>query len=348
MKMKLSKNNALIGVAIVGIIVAGILVFSDSGTGFSIDSLFGSSDKEIAEKAIKYINDNGFSQEPASLVSVEKESGLVKIKIKIGETEFDSYVSKDGKLLFPQAFVMDKEGEESSTASAPDKSAEEAAAEIVASLTKTDSPVLEAYIVSQCPFGLQMQRMMAEAIKSQPSLAQNLKARYIGAISGNTITAMHGDAEAKENFRQICIREEQPTKYWDYVSCYMQKGDATGCDASVGINTSSVNSCIATASRGLAYAKQDFDLSDQYGASGSPTLVLGGVTVSEFTAGGQPIFGGRSADEMRTIVCSAFSTQPAFCSAKLNTAQAATGYSETYQSSGASGSSGADANCDPA
>jgi hypothetical protein len=40
-----------------------------------------------------------------------------------------------------------------------------------------------------------------------------MKARYIGTVSGTTITAMHGEAEAKENLRQICIREEQSTKY---------------------------------------------------------------------------------------------------------------------------------------
>jgi len=38
----------------------------------------------------------------------------------------------------------------------------------------------------------------------------------------NTIKSMHGAAEAQENLRQICIREEQSGKYWDYVRCYIE------------------------------------------------------------------------------------------------------------------------------
>ena len=34
---------------------------------------------------------------------------------------------------------------------------------------KNDNPVLEAYVVSRCPFGIQMQRVMADVIKNIPS-----------------------------------------------------------------------------------------------------------------------------------------------------------------------------------
>ncbi len=64
------------------------------------------SPEDLAQKAIDYINKNILSEGiTASLVSVVEESGLYKIHIKIGEEEYDSYVSKDGKLLFPSGFV---------------------------------------------------------------------------------------------------------------------------------------------------------------------------------------------------------------------------------------------------
>ena len=64
------------------------------------------SPEDLAQKAIDYINENLLSEGiTASLVSVVEESGLYKIHIKIGEEEYDSYVSKDGKLLFPSGFI---------------------------------------------------------------------------------------------------------------------------------------------------------------------------------------------------------------------------------------------------
>ncbi len=62
--------------------------------------------EDLAQKAIGYINENMLSEGlTASLISVVEESGLYKIHIKIGEEEYDSYVSKDGKLLFPSGFL---------------------------------------------------------------------------------------------------------------------------------------------------------------------------------------------------------------------------------------------------
>lgn len=189
---------------------------------------------------------------------------------------------------------------------------------------KNDSPVLEAYVVSRCPFGIQMQRAMADAVKNMPDLAKYLKVRYIGASSGNTITSMHGDAEAQENLRQICIREEQPQKYWNYVACQMKSGNTAGCEKSAGINSSKLSACASDANRGVAYAEKDFVLDRQYNIGGSPTIVLNGAQISETR------YGGRSSDGVKTMVCSGFNSEPNFCSQKLNTTAAKSSFSETY------------------
>lgn len=196
-----------------------------------------------------------------------------------------------------------------------------------------------------------MQRAMADAIKSVPQLAQYLTVRYIGSVSGSTLSSMHGPEEGAENLRQICIRQEQPTKYWNYVSCYMQKtvataasgmplGDSTSCQASTGIDTSKLASCVADPTRGLAYAAADFAEDTKYGVTGSPTVVLDGAQASEFS------FGGRDSDAVKEMVCDAFSgSKPSFCSQTLNTAQAATSFSLTYaDASGAASSSAAACN----
>src|SRR3989344_1349321 len=348
---KINKNTILIIVAVAGIAITGGLIYADTNPNFSFPVIFGMSSNQIAQKAIVYINSNNLSDTPATLVAAAGESGIVKITIKIGETEFDSYATKDGKLLFPQAFDMSgkKAGDEGSQNT--DTTTGKTAEEIIAAIQKSDKPLVEAFVVSRCPFGIQMQRMIADAVNSVPALAQNIRVEYIGDVSGNTITAMHGDAEAQENLRQICIREEQPTKYWKYVSCQMKAGDTAGCQTSTGISSSQLDACVSTPSRGVAYAQKDFDLANQYGVSGSPTLIVNGAETSEFTSDNLPVFGSaRSSDEMKTIVCKAFNTQPSFCSTQLNTAQAATSFSATYSSAATSagGNSGiAGANCDP-
>ena len=328
---KQSKKTILISLVVIVVVIAGAIYYFTSHPDLSYLKFWQSGDKQAAEKAVKYINDNQLASSTVSLVSVSRESGLIKIKIKLGSTEFDSYISKDGKYLFPQALDISESTEptEGSTTTTSAATCDE--------LTKTDSPMLQAYVVSQCPYGLQMQRAMADAVARVPALANYIEARYIGAVSGNTITSMHGEEEATENLRQICIREEQPTKYWGYVACQIKAGDSKGCESSTGIDSSRLSACVADTSRGVAYATEDFTLSDTYGVSGSPTLILGDANVDESG------FGGRSSDAVKEIICCASSTKPSFCSQTLNTASAASSYSESYAGSGSTTSS---ANCE--
>jgi hypothetical protein len=332
---KMNRNTIFVAIAIIAIIVTSVLIFAHSNQGFTIPTIFGMSDSQIGKKAIDYINNNQLSSTPASLVSVSEASGLVKVKIKIGTSSFDSYATKDGKLLFPQAFDMTPKASATADSNIKSNSAQNPT-QTAASTTKTDKAMLEAFVVARCPYGLQMQRAMAEAVKNIPALAQYIKARYIGSVSGNTITSMHGDAEAKENLRQICIREEQPTKYWAYVGCQMKaSGTEVSCEQSTGVDSAKLNSCVSAPSKGIAYAKKDFDVNTKYNVSGSPTLILNGAQASESS------FGGRSSDAIRAMVCAGSKSQPSFCSQKLNTAEAATSFSASYASSAGSANSGA-------
>ena len=343
----INKNTFFIGIAVIGVLLVGGLIYANSNPEFSSSVSgflgFGMSNQKIAEKAINYINDNGLAGSTASLVNVSEESGLVKIKLEIGGNQVDSYATKDGKLLFPSVLKMEDDGADNSNTTASTQPTEEEIQAAAAAIQKTDNPMLEAYVVSRCPFGLQIQRAMADAVNSAPQLAQYIKVRYMGNVSGNTITAMHGDAEAQENLRQICIRDEQASKYWSYVACQMKSGDTAGCEKSTGIDSAKLSACMSDTSRGVAYAKEDFDLEKKYEVTGSPTLILGDNKVAEFN------FGGRTSDAVKTIVCAAFNSQPGFCSQTLNTASAASSFSETYAGAGSSGNSGAGgANCAPA
>lgn len=108
----MDKNMWMATIAIVAILVVGGLVYANHAGklgNLNLSMIFGgASDQAIANKAVAYINNNGLSQTPVTLTGpVTEESGLVKFKIEIGTNSFDSYATKDGKLLFPQVFEMD-------------------------------------------------------------------------------------------------------------------------------------------------------------------------------------------------------------------------------------------------
>lgn len=312
-----------IAVVVAGSLIAGAIIFWPK---INIKAL---SPEKVAAKAMDYINKNVVAQGiSASLMSVEKESGVYKIHIKVGEQEYDSYITQDGKYLFPIVYDMSAaSGKETESQNEQKKATCE-------DLKKADKALLEAFVVSQCPYGLQMQRILYEVVKNIPSLAENIKVRYIGSVEGDKITSMHGDAEAQENLRQICIREEQSDKYWNYIACNIKKGDVESCLTSANVNTTQLNTCMIDKTKGLKYAEADFNLQDKYKVSGSPTLLLNGAQVSEFD------FGGRTAEALKTLLCCGFSSTLDLCSQKLTEDSAATGFSDTYAGSGSSSGSG--------
>lgn len=65
------------------------------------------SPQAAAEKAINSINQQIEEDVTASLLEVTEESGVYKIHLKIAEREYESYITKDGKILF--SFGIDVE-----------------------------------------------------------------------------------------------------------------------------------------------------------------------------------------------------------------------------------------------
>lgn len=103
---KLSKNLIAIAIIIAGILIAGAIFYVNQEKGEKIAGAL--TDQQAAEKTINFINqylvEKGMN---VSLLNVAEERGLYKISFKAGEEKYDSYVSKDGKLLFLQGIDME-------------------------------------------------------------------------------------------------------------------------------------------------------------------------------------------------------------------------------------------------
>jgi len=272
------------------------------------------------------------------ITSVKETNGVYEFQLKLQDQTYTSYITKDGKILFTSGVKLEDSAKTAATPTTPPQKKLTAA-----DLKKADKATLTAFVVANCPYGLQTQRLFKKVFEELPDLVTNLKVKYIGSIVGGKITAMHGDTEAQENLKQICIREEQPDLYWPYVNCYMQEGKTDACLVSAGVDTAMVTECTTDAKRGNAFAQKDFDLANKYKVSGSPTLLLNdSQIVSEFD------FGGRVPNSIKNIVCGGSKTQGDYCSKDISTAEVAVSLSVTDEPAAAAAATNSTAGCAPA
>lgn len=322
--VKLSKNLTFLAVmAVVALITATVI---DSNLGLlsrkSQEKILTS--QEASEKALKFINENLLEKGmTASLVGVSEESGLYKIKLKIGEEEYDSYVTTDGKFLFPQPPIELK----TETGQPSDGASGE--------IPKEDRPDVKLFVMSHCPYGLQVQKMFLpvyDLLKNEADM---------GVYFVNYI--MHDKKELDENLRQYCIQKEEKDKYADYLGCFVQDGNSEKCLSNAKINKTKLDSCVVETDNEYKVTEQyndqstwlngsypKFDvqagLNEKYGVKGSPTIVINGVVAD---------IGPRSPEKFKETICQAFSQPPASCSQTLSNEASSPGFG-----SGAGSSSG--------
>lgn len=105
----MKKNIIPIAIIVAGLLIAGALVYVNYQKCPGKTSIEGQilSSQEAAEKVIDFINQNVLrGKATASLTETIEENGLYKIKFVIEGQEIESYVTLDGKLLFPEAIDL--------------------------------------------------------------------------------------------------------------------------------------------------------------------------------------------------------------------------------------------------
>ncbi|MFA7653550.1 MAG: hypothetical protein WCX97_00710 [Candidatus Magasanikbacteria bacterium] len=211
--------------------------------------------------------------------------------------------------------------------------------ETIPVVTKSDKPQVELFIMSYCPYGLQMQK----AFTPVWNLLQGKADFSIKFVS----YAMHDLPEVEENTRQYCIETEQANKYLAYADCFTVSGDYQSCLSSVGVSVSKLNACVDSTNKkfGILDKYNDKstwlsglypvypihqDLNNKYGVQGSPTLVINGNQVDS----------GRSPEAIKQVVCAAFNGAPSECSQVLNSTSASAGFGAGVGSGNASAECG--------
>lgn len=291
-----------LSIIIAGILIAGAFFYLDWSKGKILSS------QEVTERVMKFIKENVSGGETASLISIIQEGDIYKIKLQVNGQEYDSYASRDGKLLFPTAYNLEAtstEENQSENSNAPE-------------ITKNDKPDVKLFVMSYCPYGLQAEKMFLPVYDLLKDKA-DMGVYFVDYI-------MHEKIEIDENLRQYCIQKEEPEKYSGYLSCFAANGDYQKCFSQAGINVGRIENCffdtdlqfrITTLYNNKEswlsgrYPKFDVqaDLNEKYGIQGSPTVVINDEVVEVSP---------RTPEKFKEIVCSAFNAPPGECSQTLS------------------------------
>ena len=277
--------------------------------------------QEIAQKAVDYLNNNLLPAElSASLINAVERDDIIEVSFSVAGEEYGSYVTKSGDLFFIEGIDLNEEMEQM----------EEAQGEI----TKSEKPDVDIFVMTHCPFGLQIQKVFLPVYELLGDKT-NIDIRFVNYV-------MHGKEEIDENLRQYCIQEQEREKYSDYLGCFIEAGDFEGCLMSANIDQDRMNSCMVETEQGHNVYSQyedqstwlagsyprfdvELDLNEQYGVMGSPTLVINGVVVASSQTSCPmdkecvviPDME-RTPERFKNIICQAFTEQPEECSQTLS------------------------------
>ena len=318
-----------ISIIIAGILIAGAFVYINQAKIKTPISKEGLSPQQIAEKAINYINANKDTLtggSTASLLNVVEEESVYKIHLEVGGSEYDSYVTKDGKYLFPGGYNL----EETTKEEAPEE--EEA---VSPETPKRDTPDVKLFVMSYCPYGLQAQKMFLPVYDLLKNEAE------MGVYFVNYI--MHEKKEIDENLRQYCIQVEEKEKYSDYLNCFVKDGNFEKCLSEANIDKAKLGTCISNTDNTYNITNQyndkstwlngnfpkfdiHTDLNEKYGVRGSPTVVINDKVIEVSP---------RSPEKFKETVCQSFNSPPSECSQTLSNTAFSPGFGlETGSSSG--------------
>jgi hypothetical protein len=315
-----SKNLIPIAILVAAIIIGGAIIYINPSF-LRVGRSGNLTAQQAGEKAVKYINENILKgAATASLLNTSEESGVYKLHFKIGEQEYDSYVTRDGKVFFVEGINTE------SPLPTPSPSPENGENKSSTSAPKTEKPDIKLFVMSYCPYGLQAEKAILPVINLLKNKAE------IGIYFVNY--AMHGKKELDENLKQYCIQKEENDKFISYLNCFVKEGNSEKCSNQAQINNEKISSCVSATDKEFNISKQYEDqstwlggqypkfgiydsLNNQYGVKGSPTLVINGKVVE---------VGSRSPENFKKFICQAFNTEPQECSQALSTASASPGF----------------------
>jgi hypothetical protein len=160
---------------------------------------------QAAELISAYLISELGEQSEMTILSIDDEGALYKIKLEIDGQNFLSYLSKDGSLLFPTAIRLFVPGDQS--------------------LPLASRPKIELFAMALSPFGSLVQEQLIEAV-SWFDDSVDFSFRYIlfdqlgqenCLDQEERYCSPEGVADVEQAVRELCVAKYQPEKLIDFV-----------------------------------------------------------------------------------------------------------------------------------
>jgi hypothetical protein len=282
--------------------------------------------EEAKAKITDFINKQLLAGAPyqATVNSISEENGLYKMSVSVNNQDLDTYMTRDGSTFFPQAIKV-LEDSASSTAASQQNSA----ASIQEVNKKADKPAVELFVMSQCPYGTQIEKGILPVVAALGKKI-DFQVKFCDYV-------MHGQPELNEQMSEYCIQKNEPQNFQAYLKCYLasdgKPADAVACVKTVKINQAKLSACISQTDKTFKvtagfndktswvsgqFPQFNVNKADntKYGVKGSPALVINGETISA----------SRDSASLLKTICSAFNAQPEECKAALSSEQPSSGF----------------------
>jgi len=306
------KNKFKLGVWQVSTLVFGvisliliIMIFTGKTTGSVI------SGDEAGKDIVQFLNKQ--TNGGVEFVSSNDRGYLYEINVKYQGQEIPVYTTKDGKYFVQNAVSLTDQPVMGNNVANSNINAPKG-------VIKSDKPIVETFVFSYCPYGLQFEKALFPAY----DLLKDKADFRIVAIG-----AMHGEFEKTESLRQISIENIYgKDKLFSYLKEFDINGDIGSCSG----DESCLNNYLPDVYKKLSidktkienYMKSDATKiyneqnarANSLGVGGSPTFIINGAQVQV----------SRTAESIKEAVCNAFNTKPEECSQSLSTQSANPGF----------------------
>lgn len=309
-------RKLLLIIALIVAVGGGSYYFATQNSAASI------SPQEAKQKASTFINENLLQNGEAVIKKVEKESSVYKLNVEVsqeGETRnLESYVSKDGKLFFTSAMKIEDSKKDSGNS-------DEQTASSLENITPQETPQIELFVMSHCPYGTQMEKALLPML--------NLLEDKIDFDLRFCDYTMHGKKELDEQLRQTCIREEHQDKLTSYLDCFLESSDSEKCLSKVGLTDEQLQDCVSKTDEEFKVTEMynnkdtwedgkypvfnvDKELNEKYDVGGSPALIINETKVQIE----------RTPNALLEAVCAGFEEKPEECDKELSTQRPSSGF----------------------
>ncbi len=284
-KNKLRNNKTGLVWKYASMILGMLVIISFLKGGFDL-GISGIGTQKAGDQTLKFINTNLLQGGSiAVLKDVSELESLYKIDFNIGDQKFESYVTKDGRFLFPQGINLDEElgvTGKVSEPNVPERNKAELSVDDDPSIGPKDAPItIIEFSDYQCPF----------CARAEPAVKRILES-YKGKVNfvyRDFPLSFHQYAQKAAEASE-CADEQG--KFWQYHDILFEKQQEWSSGGvsklkeyaiGLGLDSKKFDECLDSG----IYANEvqkDIEDGQNYGVSGTPAFFINGIEVS----GAQP------------------------------------------------------------